>query len=460
MSTLNVLIVDDETAIRQVLTSKLIRAEHVVESVGEAEAALELLSRGDFDACLCDIRLPGMDGIALLRKAKEAEISTKFIMMTAYASVETAIDAMKEGAFDYLTKPLRHDDVLHRLSQIAQVVELSEENQRLRSEMSQQVSDRFESQAGVMLEVERMIQKVAPTIGTVLITGESGTGKSFVARKIHEYSTRSDKPFLFVNCGAIPEHLLESEFFGHTKGAFTGAYRAKRGLFREADGGTLLLDEVSELPPQLQVKLLHALEEREVRPVGSEQARHIDVRILAASNRDLPAMIREGSLREDLYYRLNVFQIEMPPLRNRREDIPGLIRFLIARESKRLGIEQPLGIDPVAEEVLTQSDWPGNLRELQNVIARALVMADGEQLLVSDLPLLSDGNSRSEKPSSENFSAEGSLRDRVRLFEMEQVRQALEQSAGDRREAARTLGIGLSTLYRKQEDFGIESDDR
>ncbi|MBW2390623.1 MAG: sigma-54-dependent Fis family transcriptional regulator, partial [Deltaproteobacteria bacterium] len=436
------------------------RAEHVVESVGEAEAALELLSRGDFDACLCDIRLPGMDGIALLRKAKEAEISTKFIMMTAYASVETAIDAMKEGAFDYLTKPLRHDDVLHRLSQIAQVVELSEENQRLRSEMSQQVSDRFESQAGVMLEVDRMIQKVAPTIGTVLITGESGTGKSFVARKIHEYSTRSDKPFLFVNCGAIPEHLLESEFFGHTKGAFTGAYRAKRGLFREADGGTLLLDEVSELPPQLQVKLLHALEEREVRPVGSEQARHIDVRILAASNRDLPAMIREGSLREDLYYRLNVFQIEMPPLRNRREDIPGLIRFLIARESKRLGIEQPLGIDPVAEEVLTQSDWPGNLRELQNVIARALVMADGEQLLVSDLPLLSDGNSRSEKPSSENFSAEGSLRDRVRLFEMEQVRQALEQSAGDRREAARTLGIGLSTLYRKQEDFGIESDDR
>jgi len=293
-----------------------------------------------------------------------------------------------------------------------------------------------------------------------LITGESGTGKSFVARKIHEYSTRSDKPFLFVNCGAVPEHLLESEFFGHTKGAFTGAYRAQRGLFREADGGTLLLDEVSELPPQLQVKLLHALEEREVRPVGSEQARHIDVRILAASNRDLPAMIREGSLREALYYRLNVFQIEMPPLRNRREDIPGLIRFLIARESKRLGIEQPLGIDPVAEEVLTQSDWPGNLRELQNVIARALVMADGEQLRVSDLPLLSDGNSRSEMPSSENFSAEGSLRDRVRLFEMEQVRQALEQSAGDRREAARTLGIGLSTLYRKQEDFGIESDDR
>lgn len=456
MATLNVLIVDDEAAIRQVLTAKLRKSGHAVDSAGDAEAAVALLSKGDFDACLCDIRLPGMDGIALLRKSKEAGISTNFIMMTAYASVETAISAMKEGAFDYLTKPLRHDDVIHRLSQISRVVELSEENQRLRKQMGEQAQVRFESQAGTMLNVERLISKIAPTHGTVLIAGESGTGKSVVARKIHELSNRSDKPFLSVNCGAVPEHLLESEFFGHTKGAFTGAERAKRGLFREADGGTLLLDEICELPLQLQVKLLHALEEREIRPVGSERALRVDVRILAATNRDMDAMVEQDLFREDLYYRLKVLEIEMPPLRKRRADLPGLIRFLLARESKRLGIEEPAGIDPVAEEILAQYDWPGNLRQLQNVIAQALVMADGGKIDVSDLPTLNETRAISGPTGATTILAEGSLRARVRAFEIDQVQQAITESRGDRREAARLLGIGLSTLYRKQEDLGIE----
>jgi len=453
---LQVLIVDDEPAICQVLEARLAKEGYSVKSVGDAESAAKLLSRGDIDICLCDIRLPGMDGIELLRGMKAAGIETYFVMMTAYASVETALEAMKKGAFDYLTKPLRQVDVVHRLAQIAQVAGLQEENRRLRKQVQRTDGDYFISTADSMAMVERVVTKVAPTSGTVLITGESGTGKSFIARHLHDQSERADQSYVSVNCGAIPENLLESELFGHAKGAFTGADRAKRGLFREADGGTILLDEICELPVAMQVKLLHVLEAKEVRPVGSEQARHVDVRIVAASNRDIPRMVRDGGFREDLYYRLNVVQITMPSLRNRHSDLPALIRFFLRKESERLALRQPLGIDPVAEEVLLQYHWPGNIRELQNVIARALVMADGDKVTVADLPRLLGPNEHGGEGQPAYATRSGSLRERVRLFEIEQIQLALSDASGDRREASMQLGIGLSTLYRKLEEYEME----
>jgi len=459
VSELQVLVVDDEQAIRQILKAKLQKAGHVVDSVGDAETALEKLSQGDYDVCLCDIRLPGMDGVALLHQARAAGLSTNFLMMTAFASVEAAVEAMRGGAFDYLTKPLRFEDVLHRLARIQQLIGLRDENRRLREQVEKGDKEYFRSTSEPMSTIERVVEKVASSSGTVLITGESGTGKSMIARRIHERSSRADRPFLSVNCGAIPENLLESELFGHVKGAFTGADRAKRGIFREADGGTLLLDEICELPLLLQVKLLHALEEGEVRPVGSERGVPVAVRIVAASNRDLPGMVSSGRFRMDLYYRLNVLQIVMPSLRERQSDLPALIRFFLSRESRRLGLKQPRGIDPMAEEILLGYSWPGNLREMQNVIARVLVMTEGEIVTVADLPRLEAPAEAAHSRQTRGIGGEGSLRERVARFEMENIREALQRAEGDRREAARQLGIGLSTLYRKIEEYRMTDEE-
>jgi two-component system response regulator AtoC len=454
---LNILVVDDEPAICQVMTSRLAKAGHIVEAAEDGESALEILLRGDIDICICDIRLPGIDGLEVLKRSKLAKVDASFLMMTAFASVSTAVDAMREGAFDYLIKPPRYDDLLHRLGRMAQVDRLRVENRRLREEVGRGAGDQFVSNVGAMLAIERVIEKVAPTRGTVLITGESGTGKSYAARRIHSLSPRAEQVCLTVNCGAVPEQLLESEFFGHLKGAFTGADRPKRGLFREADGGTLVLDEVCDLPLGLQVKLLHVLEEMEVRPVGSERGRRVDVRIIAAANRDIARMVREGTFRKDLYYRLNVMEIVMPPLRERRLDLPDLLTHFLEKESKRLGLRKSPCIDPMAEEILLQYHWPGNLRELQNVIARALVMADGDRLSVGDLPpmIATTTGPGSQVPALTQGELQGALRDRVRAFEIEQIRSALRAAKGDRKQAANLLGIGLSTLYRKLEDHGL-----
>jgi two-component system response regulator AtoC len=305
-----------------------------------------------------------------------------------------------------------------------------------------------------MRQVETLAERVAPTYGTVLITGESGTGKSYLARYIHRHSARSERSFIQVNCGAIPEQLLESEFFGHMKGAFTGADRTKKGLFHEADGGTLFLDEISELPLALQVKLLHALEEKEIRAVGSQVSRRVNVRILAATNRNVEQMVAQGEFREDLYYRLNVLQIHLPALRERPEDLPALLSYFVALESSRLGLDQQYIIDPTAEEVLVRHSWPGNLRELANVIARALVLADDGRIQLSDLP---EQVCRTEPTSAASGASVGGkvgdLRQRVREYEIGMIREAIDQSGGDRQRAAKRLGIGLSTLYRKLEDM-------
>ena len=451
MKQLHILVVDDETAIRQVLAAQLNRAGHSVEQAECGADALELLLTSDFDVCICDLRLPDFDGIEVIRRCRSRELDIAFLMITAFASVDTAIEAMKLGAYDYLMKPVQTEDVLIRLEHIADVARLRDENRYLRK-MMVETESKTETLgvSSAMHKVQMLIDKVARTDGTVLITGESGTGKSHVARAIHNKGNRHERAIVSVNCGAIPKELLESELFGHIKGAFTGADRNKKGLFREADGGTLFLDEIGELPLSLQVKLLHAIEEKEVRPLGAEQTRRVDVRIIAATNRNINEMMQNGEFREDLYYRLNVLHISLPPLRERQEDIPVFINYFLQSEVKRLGLEGEYTMDPAVEDELLEYDWPGNLRELQNVIARMLVLAEDQSIRMSDLP---SHVTKHEHNGKEYSFAEsrGSLREQVKQFEIGVIRKALDAADNDRALAARALDIGLSTLYRKLE---------
>ena len=354
MPELNVLVVDDEPAVRQVLTSAISKAGYPVEAAASASEALAKLDKAPFDVVLSDVFMPVTDGIELLKQARARGHSCTFIMVTAFASVDSAIDCIKAGAWDYITKPVRHEEILHRLEQIDALRGLREENRALRSLVRGGTQASFVFHSPAMQATERLVARVAPTDSTVLISGESGTGKGVASRRIHELSSRRDGPFVPVNCGAIPENLIESELFGHTKGAFTSADRARKGLFAQADRGTIFLDEIGELPLAMQTKLLHVIEAKEVRPLGSEQSRRVDVRIVAATNRDLSAMVAQGRFREDLFFRLSVFQIVMPPLRERRADIPGLLRHLIAqRELASGGLGQraddrPRGRGPAA----------------------------------------------------------------------------------------------------------------
>lgn len=450
MRSLQVLVIDDELAVRQVLAAQLDDIGHQVEHVGSGQAALDRLAKGDVDIALCDIRLPDVNGIEVMRRTLENGVDTSFLIMTAYASVSTAIDAMKSGAFDYLIKPVRAEDLKHRLAQVGEVMGLREENRRLRRMVPDPLDDVCVLPSKASEHVSRMVSKVAGTEGTVLITGESGTGKGVYARQIHRDSLRAGCPMVQVNCGAIPENLLETEFFGHLKGAFTGADRAKKGLFREADGGTLLLDEVAELPLALQVKLLHAIEDKRIRPVGGEQTRRVDVRIIAATNKSLRERVEEGRFREDLFYRLNVLHIHLPPLRERRKDILPLIEYFLASEPKRLAIDGRYTINDQAMEALMNYAWPGNIRELQNIIDHALILTESDQIVLSDLPHQVTATSPGDNGSvSSAISGNGTLREQSRLFEVGAIERAIEKAGGDRRLAAERLGIGLSTLYRK-----------
>ncbi len=451
---LRVLVIDDEEAICQVLADAIRRGGFEVDYVNDGEHALEALRGDDYDIALCDIKMPGIDGIEMVRRARESGIGTTFLMMTAYASVATAIEAMRAGAYDYMIKPLRNEDVLRRLGQIGDVISLRDENRTLRDIVfaADEGFCTFDSEA--MQKIDRLVLKVAPSESTVLITGESGTGKGVIARAIHNHSKRRNALFLPVNCGAIPDNLLESELFGHVKGAFTGADRTKKGLLVEADHGTLFLDEIGELPLAMQVKLLHVLEDMEVRAVGSEKSRKVDVRVIAATNRDLTADVESGAFRQDLYFRLNVVHLHIPPLRERRGDVAQLIGHFLQRHADQFGQGRPFALDPLAEKLLLQHDWPGNVREIENVIERAHILADEERITVADLPPhLASEHSHEVKVAKPEATSQ-SLRERVRAFEFGVIMEAIEAADGDRKVAARRLGIGLSTLYRKLEEEG------
>jgi DNA-binding NtrC family response regulator len=446
MASSRVLVIDDEPALRQILAHVLSEAGYTVNVAAGVNEATAILSHDDIDAAVCDIKMPDGNGVELLRQTRAAGIDTAFVMLTAISTVETAVEALRAGAFDYMVKPVRNAELLHRLAQIEAMRGLREENTVLRKAVSERSPALFRFQSPGMLNAERLAAKVAPTNSTVLITGESGTGKSVLARAIHHKSLRGEEPFITVNCGAIPEALLESEFFGHTKGAFTSADKARKGLFAAADGGTLFLDEVGELPLPMQAKLLHAIEEKQVRAVGSEQARRVDARIIAATNRDLAAMVEQGKFREDLFFRLSAFQIAIPPLRDHPAELRELVRFLLRNSSgnsHRGGME----IEPEAESCLLAYAWPGNLRELDNVINRAKILAENNCVTVADLPA---SLAKSAMPATASSATPASsLREQVQSFETETIRRAIEAAHGDRKVAAERLGIGLSSLYRK-----------
>ncbi|TKB48282.1 sigma-54-dependent Fis family transcriptional regulator [Ferrimonas sediminicola] len=446
MKSLTVLVVDDEVAIRQILSHVISKLKHRVLTAESAEEALQVMSHNAVDVVFTDVRMAGMTGIEMIEVAKSRGWKPYFVVMTSFASVSTAIESMKMGAFDYLMKPLKREDVEHRLKLITDMIGLRRENKALRQVAMLSSGSALPSQSEAMLTVDRMIDKVAVKECTVMINGESGTGKGVVAKMLHRGSPRSGGAFIPVNCAAIPENLLESELFGHVKGAFTGATSAKMGLFETASGGTLFLDEVGELPLALQAKLLHVLEEKMVRPVGGEKLRPVDVRIIAATNRNLQQMVAEGLFREDLYFRLNVFNITLPPLRERGEDILPLFRHFLESESRKQGVKLAPVVDSEVQQLLQRYRFPGNIRELENIAERALVMADDNLVRVEDLPQqLCVTRARSE--------GDLTLREQLKRFEEKVIRSTLSDTDGDRREAAKRLGIGLSSLYRKLEEY-------
>lgn len=449
---LTILVIDDELAIRQILKNLFETNGYEVDTAGSGEEARAAIREKHYDVSFCDVRLGDCIGIDLVKQFKDEGIETEFIIMTAFASVSTAIDAMRAGAFDYLMKPMRNDDVLHRLHQVQQMLSLQKENRNLKRMISDNEENIFQPHSEVMKQVYTLVEKIARSDRDIIITGESGTGKGVLSREIHRLSPRHNGPFVQINCAAIPENLLESELFGHVKGAFTGADKNKTGLFVEANGGIIFLDEIGEMPQAMQAKLLHAIEEKKIRPVGSNQQIPIDVRILSATNCDLQEMIKEKTFREDLYFRLQVLQIELPPLRERHGDIAPMIDFFIAKECRRMGINQEFTIDPDAFDCLMNYTYPGNLREMENTLARAVALAEDYHITITDLPpvfIKSTGGSTNSNPT---------LRERVRQYEQQIIRDTLAAQNNDRRKVAEILGLGLSSLYRKIEEMEEENE--
>jgi two-component system response regulator PilR (NtrC family) len=440
MSAARVLIVDDERSMRDLLSMSLQRAGHEVTTADGGETAIEAIRKESFDGIITDLRMPKVDGLEVLRAARDLSPETAVIVVTAMASTETAVEAMKLGAYDYITKPFKLDEVNLILKNGLERKRLRDENLYLRRQLETQ--HRFENIIGKsrrIMEVFDTIRKIADSPATAMITGESGTGKELVARAIHFNSQRRDQPFVSVNCGAIPEGLMESELFGHVKGSFTGAVANKVGLFTAAEGGTLFLDEITEIPPLLQVKLVRAIQMREVRRVGDTKDVKTDVRLIAASNRDLETAVREGVMREDLFYRLNVIPIELPPLRERHEDIPLLVAHFVQRFSKELG-KDVRGVTPEAMAVLERHHWPGNIRELENAIERAIVLGNGDTVGVDSLP----ESVRRERPArepeildvpEEGLDLDATLDDLERRY----LQIALERTRGVQTKAAELL---------------------
>jgi two-component system response regulator AtoC len=456
MALRSVLIADDEESIRHVLTILFTDRGYEARAVSSGEEALRELAARDYDALITDVRMPGMDGLTLVRKAQEASPETTVIVMSAYGSHELALEAMKAGAYDYLGKPFRPDDVLLVLRKADERERLRAQTRLLRREIEKSRGpEELVAEGPAMREVMRLVQKAAPTRATVLITGESGTGKERVARALHALSPRADRPFVAVNCGAIPATLIESELFGHAKGAFTGAQAARRGLFEEADGGTLLLDEIGDLPPLLQVNLLRVLQEGEIRRVGDSRPIKVDVRVLAATHVDLSAAVGQGRFREDLYYRLDVVHLHLPPLRERTEEIEALADRFLRRHAARLGVQQRR-LSAAALERLKGHRWPGNVRELENALERALVLGDDDEIGPESLPDAVAAQHPAGTPPQPPPEGDLSVKRAQRVLEAQLIRRALDRTGGNRTKAAELLELSPRALLYKIRDYGLE----
>ncbi len=448
-----VLVVDDEENLRVVLRALLRKNGYEVEVAEGGQAALARVDDFDPDVVLTDVKMPKMTGLELLARLKAGGSQATVIVMSAFGNVDLALEAIKKGAYDYLPKPFKPDEVILTLKKAEEREALRRENRALRDEIEH--GARFEqllAKSESMRAIFKMVAKIADYKTTVLVTGESGTGKELVARAIHARSSRKDGAFVALNCGAIPEPLLESELFGHKRGAFTDASADKRGLFEEADRGTLFLDEIGELPATLQVKLLRVLQDETIRRLGDTKDQKVDVRIIAATHRDLAADVKSGRFREDLFYRLNVLPIPIPPLRARKEDIVLLFEHFIRRNNARLGTDIR-GVDPEARRLLLAHAWPGNVRELENTIERAMVLCEGEQLSAKDLP---ERIRESQDPVRAQLeSDELSIKKATRVIEETLIRRALQKTRGNRTRAAELLEISHRALLYKIKDYNV-----
>ena len=448
-----ILLADDETTFRETFAKVLQEEGMPVTAVGNGTDAIDAVTKQPFAVAILDIRMPGADGIKVLREIMRIRPQTRVIMITAFGTVEMAVEAIKLGACDYVVKPVVMDDILMKIHQNLRYLDLHQENVQLKKELN----GRFEigqiiGKSPAIEKVFEMIRKVAPTKSNVLVTGESGTGKELVARAIHSLAPQNSKRFLAINCSAIPESLLESELFGHMKGSFTSACQNKEGLFQCARGGTLFLDEIGHMPMGCEVKLLRAVEHKQIIPVGSTEPVDIDVRLIAATNKDLIKEIKAGRFREDLYYRMNVVGIHLPPLRERKEDIPLLVEHFIKKYNAEMG-KHCIGVSDEVMQLFIGYEWKGNIREMQNVIERAVIFAEDDVIKISDIGSLGY--------HSVTLTEEGqSLQAAVRAYEREHICRVLNKNGWNKVEAAKALNVGLSSLYRKIDELEIDFQKR
>lgn len=450
---LRILLADDDAALRRIIQFKLKQRGYEVIATADGEEALSVLCKGRFDLLLSDMKMPKLNGLELLKEAKKVQPDIEVILITAYAAVSQAVEAVKLGAFDYLTKPFEDDQLFVTIEKAVKFKRLENENKLLREQLSGLGSAKqMVGVSSAFKQLVGLIEKVAPTDATVLISGESGTGKELVAKSLHRLSGRNKREFVAVNCAAIPKELLESELFGHVRGAFTGAVKDKKGKFEQADGGTLFLDEISELGIELQAKLLRAVQERVIEPVGSEQRQEVDVRLIAATNVNLRERVNSGRFREDLFYRLNVIPVVVPPLRERREDIPFLVKTFIERLAPDRHITVPVNL----MNVLTEHFWPGNIRELENLMERMTILRKADELSLEDLPA-DFGMTESFEVGTEQIEG----KERVTFYEAEKqlIVAALERFGWNRTKAAVYLSIPRHILIYRIKKFGIQHDE-
>lgn len=458
-----ILVIEDNDTMREGMAAIIGKMGHECEAASSGQAGLALVEKKAFDLVVTDYRMEGMDGLEVLRQSKLKAPGTEVLIITAYGTIELAVEAMKLGAVDFITKPFSHDEfklkierILERVQERRELARISDENIYLRDELEEQFNyGEIIGKCRAMQEVYRTIEKVAATDSSVLIYGESGTGKELVARAIHKLSPRKDKPFIRVNCGALVENLLESELFGHEKGAFTGAMKRKKGRFELAHQGSIFLDEIGDISPNMQLKLLRVLQEKEFERVGSEETIQVDVRILTATNKNLSELVQQGKFREDLFYRLHIIPIYLPPLRERKEDIPLLAQHFI----KQLAVELKKPVKQFTDaalDKLVNYPWPGNVRELENVIERAIVLSDKAVIDAADLPILpATGADRLQSDLLDRFGYK--LNETLAAVEKQLIEKALNETQGNKNQAAKLLGIGTSLLYYKLEKYGIIS---